>query len=73
MSEIDKKISECDEKIQKIDAEISRLNEKRRELKNLKEKLIDKKFYEKTTELTKNNWAAGKKEGDFKSSTCFNQ
>lgn len=60
MSEIDKKIKECDERLEKLDEEISKLQRKRKELKDLKEKLIDKKFFEKSSELVGNNWAAGK-------------
>lgn len=56
VSEIENKIVEIDQKLSEIDEGISKLQRKRKELKELKDKLTDKKFYIKSTALANKNW-----------------
>ncbi len=57
--DVEQRITQIDEKLEEIDIEIHRLSSLKQKLKKEREKLIDSKNFEKSTELSENDWING--------------
>lgn len=59
--DVEQRISQIDDRLEEIDVEIHRLSSLKQKLKKERDSLIDKKNYEKSTELSVgNDWSHGK-------------
>lgn len=57
--DVEQRISQIDDRLEEIDVEIHRLSSLKQKLKKERENLIDKKNFEKSTELSENDWSHG--------------
>ena len=57
---LDDQLTKLDGRIHEVEVEINRLTALKRKLISAREKLQDKKYLEKTTELANNDWNHGK-------------
>jgi hypothetical protein len=57
--DVEQRISQIDDRLEEIDVEIHRLSSLKQKLKKERDNLIDKKNFEKSTELSENDWSNG--------------
>lgn len=55
----EQRISQIDDRLEEIDTEIHRLSSLKQKLKKERDNLIDRKNFEKSTELSGNDWSNG--------------
>lgn len=57
--DVEQRITQIDDRLEEIDVEIHRLSSLKQKLKKERESLIDKKNFEKSTELSESDWSNG--------------
>lgn len=59
--EVEQRLVKLDDRLEEIDSEIHRLSSLKQKLKREREKLIDSKNFQDSTELSEQDWSNGRR------------
>lgn len=59
--EVEQRLVKLDDRLEEIDSEIHRLSSLKQKLKREREKLIDSKNFQDSTELSEKDWSNGRR------------